>query len=399
MIPRLLLRRLTAQLDQFPAVVLTGPRQVGKTTLAWELVDGLGDQAVYLDLERPADRARLSDPEAYLEAQAGRLVVLDEIHRTPELFRVLRGVIDRRRREGPAAGQFLLLGSASLDLLQQTSETLAGRMAILELTPLLAEEVVGIDETGSRAVRRLWVRGGFPDSFLAPDDGRSHTWREAFLRTYLERDIPQLGPRIPSETLRRFWTMLAHEQGGLLNAARMASGLAVSGQTVARYLDLLVDLLLVRRLPPWAGNVGKRLVRSPRTYVRDSGIVHTLLGLPDLDAVLGHPVVGGSWEGFVLENLLAAAPEGAQAWFYRTSAGAEIDLLLELRPGVRWAIEIKRSSAPSVGRGFRNACEDTEASRRLVVYPGDEAFPLGGGVRALGLLDAVALVRDERLGG
>lgn len=390
MIKRLLETRLTQLLDRFPAVVLIGPRQVGKTTLAQVLAGRLDDRAIYLDLERPSDLARLADPERYFAAHADQLVVLDEIHRTPNLFGVLRGVIDDRRRAGRRTCQFLLLGSASIELLRQSSESLAGRMVTLELTPLLAEEIDG----PPGALDRLWIRGGFPDSFLAGDDLASHEWRLAFIQIYLERDVPALGPRIPAETLRRFWTMLAHEQGSQLNAARLAAGLGVSGQTVARYLDLLVDLLLVRRLPPWSANVGKRLVRSPKVYIRDSGIVHTLLRLPTFDAVLGHPVAGASWEGFVLEQLLAAAPDGAGAWYYRTAAGAEIDLLLEIRPDERWAIEIKRSSAPSVSKGFHIGCDDVRATRRLVVYPGRETFPLGDGVEAMGVLDAVRRVRE-----
>lgn len=404
--------RLTDLLNRSPGVLLVGSRRAGKTALALHRAEVMGEGAVYLDLERPADLARLADPERYLAAHEDRLVVLDGVQRAPWLFHVLGRIIDRRRRAGFRAGQFLLLGSASLDLLRQSSESLAGRMAIVELTPFLAEEVVtpaagatlpdtggrragGPGESVRRILDRLWVRGGFPESFLAPDDAASIEWRQAFIRTYLERDVPALGPRIPAETLRRFWTMLAHEQGALLNAARLASGLGVSGQTVARYLDLLVDLLLVRRLEPWASNVGKRLVRSPKVYVRDSGIVHALLGLPTLDALLGHPVVGGSWEGFVIENLLAVMPEGAQAWFYRTGAGAEIDLLLELPGGERWAIEVKHSSAPAVSRGFRFACDDVRATRRLLVYPGQAAFPLGGGVEAIGLLGAVSLLRGQ----
>ena len=386
MIPRLL--PLRAALDRMPAVVLLGPRQVGKTTLARAVADDLGGAAVYLDLERPSDLARLSDAEAYFAAHDDQLLVLDEIHRAPEIFSVLRGVIDRRRRDGRRTRQFLLLGSASLDLMRQSSESLAGRLAILELTPLLVEEV---QQYGGSA-DALWVRGGFPDSFLAATDEDSHEWRAAFIRTYLERDIPTLGPRLPAETLRRFWTMLAHEQGHLLNAARIASGLGVSGQTVGRYLDLMVDLMLVRRLHPWHGNVGKRLVRSPKVYVRDSGLVHTLLGLPTRDALLGHPVVGGSWEGFVIETLLTAAG-GAPSWFYRTSAGAEVDLILEIG-GQRWCIEVKRSTAPTASRGLVSGGDDVGATRRLVVYPGEERFSLGRGVEAIGLVEAASLVRE-----
>ena len=391
MIPRTALTNLRAALADFPVVALLGPRQVGKTTLALAVAKSLGADGVrYLDLESPADRARLTDPEAYLETQRGRLVILDEIHRTPELFAVLRGIVDRRRRGGVRAAQFLVLGSASLELLRQSSESLAGRIAFVELTPGRVDEIA----SGRRSVDRLWLRGGFPDSLLARSDAASLEWRSAFIRTYLERDIPQFGPRVPAETLRRFWTMLAHNQGQQLNAARLAAGLGVSAQTVARYLDLLADLLLVRRLPPWSGNVGKRLVKSPKVYVRDSGIVHALLGLPSLDDVLGHPVAGPSWEGMVLESVVAAAGD-APVFFYRTSAGAEIDLVIEGRRRRRYAVEIKRSSAPVVSKGFWNGRDDLGAREAVVIYPGDERIPLGAGVEALGLHDALGWVRER----
>ena len=240
------------------------------------------------------------------------------------------------------------------------------------------------DETGAD-LERLWVRGGFPESWLAKDDAGSLEWRAAFIRTYLERDIPQFGPRIPAETLRRFWTMLAHEQGGIFQAARLAGSLGLSGQTAARYLDLMTDLFLVRRLAPWAQNAGKRLVRSPKVYVRDSGLTHALLQLPTLDAVLGHPVAGGSWEGFVIENLLAAAPPDTFAHFYRTAAGAEVDLVLDFLDGTRWAVEIKRSAAPVVSRGFHSAVADLQPHACWVVYPGHERFPVAKSVEAVGL--------------
>ena len=301
MIARTAYLRVKELLAAFPAVALLGPRQAGKTTLARALADALPTRAVYLDLELPSDRAKLSDPELYLSAHEDRLVILDEIQRAPDLFQVLRGIIDQRRRKDIRAGEFLLLGSASMDLLQQSAESLAGRIAYLELTPFILPEVQSL---GPPAMDRLWVRGGFPDSYLAADDLASFQWRMAFIQTYLERDVPALGPRVPAETLHRFWRMLAHNQGQLLNAARLAAGLGVSGQTVARYLDILVDLLLVRRLQPWTANLAKRLVRSPKVFVRDSGIVHALLGVTDQEQLLGHPVVGSSWEGFVIENLL-----------------------------------------------------------------------------------------------
>lgn len=376
MIVRNLLTLLEARLDQFPAVGLLGPRQAGKTTLALEIAKTR--KSLYLDLESPADRARLSDPEAYLRAHRDTLVILDEVQRAPDLFQPLRGLIDSGRREGRAAGQFLLLGSASIDLLRQSGESLAGRIAYLELTGFT------VLETGADTAERLWIRGGFPDSYLARDDADSLIWRENFIRTYLERDIPQLGPRVPAETLRRLWTMLAHAQGGLANAAQLARGLGVTGVTIARYLDLLVDLMLVRRLEPLHRNTGKRLIKSPKLYVRDSGVTHALLGLKDRDAVLGHPVAGPSWEGFVIECLLASAPASTRASFYRTSAGAEIDLVLETG-GRRLAVEIKRSTAPRLTKGFHTACDDIQPDQAFAVHPGADRFPLGQGVEAISL--------------
>lgn len=383
MIARRLLSILGAALGEVPAVALLGPRQAGKTTLALELARGR--PSVYLDLESEADRAKLADPELYLAQHEDKLVVLDEIQRTPELFGHLRGLIDAGRRRGRRAGRFLVLGSASLELLRQSSQSLAGRIRYLELAPLDAAEV------GRERVNALWLRGGFPESLLAPSDAASLRWREDFIRSYLERDIPQLGPRIPATTLRRLWTMLAHQQGGLLNAAALARALAVDGKTVASYLDLLVDLLLVRRLPPWHANIGKRLVKSPKVYVRDSGLVHALLGIEEPETLLGHPVAGGSWEGMVIESLVAAAPAGSQAHFFRTAAGAEIDLLLSL-PGRRkpWAVEIKRSLAPRLERGFHLASESIRPERSFVVYAGSERYALAGEVEAIALVDLCA---------
>ncbi|WP_037382793.1 ATP-binding protein [Sinorhizobium americanum] len=386
MIERHVTTTLTELVDTYPAVALIGPRQVGKTTLALALAERR--PSVYLDLESDADRAKLSEPELYLEQHVDKLVILDEVHRLPNLFQNLRGLIDRGRRSGRRARQFLLLGSASIDLLKQSGETLAGRIAYLEMHPINGLEVAEKD------IIPLWVRGGFPDSFLATNDRTSQRWRQDFIRTYLERDIPQFGPRIPAETLRRFWTMLAHHQSGLLNAAEFARALGVDGKTVASYLDLLVHLLLVRRLEPWHSNVGKRLVKSPRVYVRDSGITHTLLGLGNHEQILGHPVAGASWEGFVIESLSAAAPYGSHLNFYRTAAGAEIDLLIT-PPGARpWAIEIKRSLAPKVEKGFHLACEAINPEKRLVVYPGAEIFPLMNGVEAMPLSAAGQRLRD-----
>jgi predicted AAA+ superfamily ATPase len=381
MIPRAAKAKLLDLLQRFPAVALLGPRQAGKTTLALSLEEQLKPQALYLDLELPSDRAKLADPELYLSQHLHRLVILDEIHRLPDIFQTLRSVIDRRRRTGRKVGQFLLLGSASMDLMHQSAETLAGRIAYLELTPFTAAEVGG---TSPSAPDALWLRGGFPESFLAEDDEDSFEWRTAFIQTYLERDVPALGPRVPAETLRRFWQMLAHNQGQMLNGAQLAAGLGVSGHTVARYLDILVDLLLVRRLQPWASNVRKRLVRSQKVYVRDSGLVHALLGIRTQEELLGHPIVGPSWEGLLIENILSSLPAAVRSWFYRTSAGAEIDLVLEFGPKSIWAIEIKRSiSNPVPSKGFYIGCTDLKATRQIVLYPGKEAYRINPRVEVM----------------
>jgi len=365
-------------LSTAPSVAILGPRQVGKTTLALALADQ--QQSLYLDLQSEADQVKLTDPGYYLRQHADKLIVLDEIHRAPGIFSALRGIIDENRRAGRRTGQFLILGSASMDLLRQSGESLAGRIAFAEMFPL------DLLEVGQGAGADLWLRGGYPDSFQAATDRQSEQWRQDFIRTYLERDIPEFGPRIPSERLRRFWTMLAHLQGGLMNAAQLARNLDVDSKTVATYLDLLVDLLLVRRLPPWHANVGKRLVKSPKVYLRDTGVLHTLLQIPTLDALLGHPKLGDSWEGFVIENIAAALKGLARPYFYRTAAGAEIDLILDLGSEI-WAIEIKRNATPRLSKGFHLACEDLQPARRMVVHGGDETFRLEGGVEAVALVD------------
>ncbi len=389
MIKRRLLSILQSRIAEVPAVVILGPRQTGKTTLALALGKKLN--AIYLDLESERDRAKLAEAELYLSGRLDRLVILDEIHRAPGLFPVLRGLIDRARRRGRRQGLYLLLGSASMDLMKQSGETLAGRASYLELNPL------DVLETGSSPAGRekLWVRGGFPESYLASTDERSLRWRRDFLRAYLERAIAQFGPRIAAETLRRYWTMLAHLQGCPLNVALLARNIGIDVKTAAAYLDLLVDLLLVRRLPPWHANVGKRLVKSPKTYVRDSGLVHALLDIGGREELLSHPVIGMSWEGFVIENILAVAPGRAQGFFYRTSGGAEIDLLLAF-PGNRlWAIEIKRGLDPRPEKGFHFACRDLGPERKFVVYPGEESFPVGSGVQAIPVAELARLVSAE----
>ncbi len=391
MIPRQLQKQVETALSRQAAVLLVGPRQSGKTTLSLELARRR--DAVYLDLEDQDDRSRLGEPRLFLDALEDRLVILDEIHRAPELFAALRGVIDRGRRRGKGIGRFLILGSASIDLLRQSGESLAGRVESLELMPLSSLEI----EDSLSARNALWLRGGFPQSWLAASDADSLVWRRNFIRTYLERDIPQFGPRVPATTLGRLWTMLAHRQGSLLNVSTLARSLETSVRSVGRYIDLFVDLMLLRRLPPLHANVGKRLVKSPKTYVRDSGLVHSLLGISSLEDLSGHPVSGESWEGFVIETLLGQLPWPTQASFYRTVTGAEIDLVLDFPGGQRWAIEIKRSLSAKMSRGFHMALSDLAPSRAFVVHAGDDRYPLSKAVEAIAVRELALACRDSSL--
>jgi predicted AAA+ superfamily ATPase len=367
-------------LQRSPSVALIGPRQVGKTTIALNISESI--PSLYLDLESRLDLEKVRDIAAFHADNSDKLIILDEVQRLPEIFAPLRGIIDKERRKGHKTGQFLFLGSASIDLLQQSSESLAGRIAYIELFPVDALEYTGNKQ---ESLHTLWLRGGLPESLLAKSDKNSMEWRLDFIKTYLERDVPQLGPRIPAETLERFWTMLAHNQGTVLSAAKLARNLDVSGVTIARYLDLMCDLLLVRRLKPWTFNIGKRLVRSPKIYVRDSGITHALLNIESYNDLLGHPVVGGSWEGFVIENILSVVPSRVQPFYYGTPGGAEIDLILEFSAKEKWAIDIKRSSSPSLSKGFHTACADIKPKRRYVVYSGTDKFTLGEGITAISL--------------
>lgn len=381
-------------LNESPAVGILGPRQVGKTTLAEEIALSISPNPIYLDLESPTDLAKLTEPEAYFDLYKGKLIILDEIQRTPELFAVLRGVIDRRRREGFRTAQFLILGSASLDLLKQASESLAGRIAYQELTGINSLEINNLKDTNQE---NLWLRGGFPDSLLAKTDAASFRWRQNFISTYLERDVPQFGSRIPAVTLRRLWTMLAHHQGGQLNTAQLGASLGITIPTVKRYIELLEDLFLVRTLFPWSGNVGKRLVKTPKVYIRDSGLTHALLNLTTFDDLVGHPIVGASWEGFVIENILSCLPLGVTSWFYRTSAGAEIDLVIEVNHQERYAIEVKRSLSPTVSKGFYLGCEDVKATKRYVVYPGKERYPSTDGIIVTSLAELMEELQSGKV--
>lgn len=388
MIPRRAYSEIQTALKRQAAVGLIGPRQAGKTTLAIEIAKGR-EGSIYLDLESRDDRSKLAEPSLFLPHFEDRLVVLDEIHRVPELFGELRGIIDRSRRQGKRTGRFLIVGSASINLLRQAGESLAGRIEYVRLNPLDVQEATSDSNTPSE----LWVRGGFPDSLLANSEADSYAYRQNLIDTYLERYVPQFGGRMPAETLGRLWTMLAHNQGAQLNASKLAANLSVSAPTVSTYIDLLVDLLLVRRLTPQISNTGKRLAKSPKVYIRDSGLVHALLGIRDHAALSGHPVVGASWEGFVIENLLAACPAGTQSGFYRTAAAAEADLVLALPGGTeRWVIAIRLGSPPKVTRGFHHARRDLNATRSFVVYSGEDRYPIAEGVEVIGLRQMAALL-------
>ena len=369
-------------LNRQAAVALIGPRQAGKTTLALEI--SKKQEALYLDLEDFDDRNQLASPKLFFERNQDKLIILDEIHRTPALFETLRGVIDKKRRNSVnSSGQFLILGSASIDLLKQSGESLAGRVAYIDLLPLAATEI----ENSLTSRDSLWLRGGFLDSYLAANDAISLAIRKDFIRTYLERDVHMFGPRIPAETLNRLWTMLAHRQGAPLIAAELARSLETSAQSVTRYIDLLCDLLLVRRLTPYFKNIGKRLVKSPKVYIRDSGLTHALLGIETLNQLTTHPVYGASWEGFVIENLLSELPWGTRAFYYRTATGTEVDLVLEHSDGSLWAIEIKRTASAKMTRGLKQALEDLSPQQTFIVHASNERYPISENIEAIGLYD------------
>jgi len=383
MIKRRLVARLERQVDRFSAVGIIGSRQVGKTTLAKTIAKNR--QSVYLDLENPDDLIKLENPVRYFTDNSDYLIILDEIQRKPEIFPVLRSVIDQNREQGQRNGQFLILGSASVELLRQASESLAGRIVYEELPPITLTEY-------NQEIDMHWIRGGYPDSLTAAEEEDSLEWRRAFITSYLERDIPFFGPRIPATTMRRLWTMLAHNQGTQLNASQIAAALSVSVQSVTRYVDLLADLFLVRRLQPWHKNTSKRLTKSPRVYVSDSGILHSLLKIHDKEALLSHPIVGHSWEGYVIANLLGILPSGCETYYYRSSGGAEIDLIIEHANGKRLAIEIKKSSVPKLERGFFEACKDVEPDEKFVVYQGEDSFYMKNDVLAIGLEEMMGKV-------
>ena len=367
MISRTLYNTIVESLKNFPIVGLIGSRQVGKTTLAKQIQRDSPGHTVYIDLELPSDLNKLQSPELYLNQFTNVLVIIDEIQRMPALFPLLRALIDQKRTNG----RFFILGSASPELIKQSSESLAGRIIYHELKPFCIEEI-GYDHS---FIQNLWLKGGYPESFLADNDKISFQWREAFIRTYLERDIPQLGIKIPSLALRRFWMMLAHAHGQLWNASQIANSLDTSAPTVRHYLDILEETFIVRQLQPYYGNIKKRLIKSPKIYIRDTGLLHALLKNQTLDALHGHPSLGNSWEGFVIEQITALGPD-TDAYFYRTSAGAEIDLLLFTKNNEPIAIEIKYSASPKPSKGFYSALNDLYCKKRYVIYPGQESYPI-----------------------
>jgi uncharacterized protein len=373
--PRLLLQQALEQLAFAPAVALLGPRQVGKTTLATTIASQFKN-AISLDLQLASDREKLVPGSGFLAAHRNSLVVLDEVQYVPEVFSQLRPEIDAQRQPG----RFLLLGSASGKLLQQSSESLAGRISYLELTPFQLREVYGRKQNHPdvdlHTLQKLWSRGGFPVSFTAPSEELSYTWRTDFISTFLNRDIKEFGISVPAQTMHRFWRMTAHLQGQLLNSSAIAASLGgISHTTVNRYVDSLVDTMMLRRLESHFANVGKRLVKSPKVYVRDSGLLHALLNVSNVDALVGHPMAGHSWEGFMVEQIAAIAPKGSSIGFYRTAAGAELDVIVETG-SKKYGFEIKFSSVPKVTKGFWQACNDVQVNHAFILAPVKDGWPM-----------------------
>jgi predicted AAA+ superfamily ATPase len=384
MIHRLLYQELTNRISSAPVVALLGPRQVGKTTLAKSLK--IDKPLVYIDLERPSDLAKLEDPELFLTAHRGSLVVLDEIHRLPHLFPVLRSLVDERRELGERFGHFLILGSATPELLRQGSETLAGRISYIELSPFQLQE---LGETTDERINRHWHRGGFPESYLAERDETAMQWCDDFLTAYVERYMPQLGVMATSQQLRRFCTMLAHQQSATVNLTNMGNALGLDGKTVRTYIELLEGLYLIRKIPAWSTNVGKRLVKAAKFQWRDSGLVHALLGLHTIDQVMGHPICGHSWEGYCTEQLLNALPRNVMVSHYRTHAGAEVDLVLSLPDGRTHAVEIKRTLSPKVTPSLIESMNTINADKATIIIPAGTPFTLPSSIDVMPLSAAM----------
>ncbi len=371
-VKRKLSEKLSRHIREYPVVALLGPRQAGKSTLAKQIVSKIS-KGVYLDLERPSHLRKLENPEYFFTHNKNSLICLDEIQRSPEIFPLLRSLVDERKKNG----QFLILGSASKNLLKQSSESLAGRVSYLEMTPFTLLEL------SEKKMENLWLRGGFPKSFLSKSEIASVEWRENYIRTFLERDIPQLGLRIPTQSIGRLWSMLAYSQGQTLNTSKIAGSLGVSSHTINSYMDILEKTFLIRVLRPFATNLKKRFIKSPKIYLRDSGILHTLLGIDSMNELFGHPVFGSSFEGFVIENIISSLPRW-QFYFYRTKVGAEIDLFM-VKGSRRLAIEIKTGKAPALSKGFWTAVEDVRATEKYLIAPVDSNYKIKDGVKVTSL--------------
>ena len=381
-IPRHQEKDVNQSIGSFPVTALLGPRQCGKSTLARHAVAARKD-VVFLDLEKPSDFRKLEDPEFFFHTQKNKLICIDEVQMGPDLFPIIRVVVDDERRPG----HFFLLGSASQELIRQSAETLAGRIHYTELTPFTFTELYPAGQYSQEDLTTLWWRGGFPESVLAVSDEISRIWREDFIRTFLERDIPRFGFALPAVTMRRLWTMLAHYHGQTLNGSKLAQAIGVSQPTIKRYLDILAQTYMIRLLPPYTTNIKKRLIKSPKVYLRDSGILHALLEIDNFDILLGHPVIGASWEGYCLEQILAKLPDW-RASFYRTSSGEEIDLVLE-RGRRKLAFEFKASMSPRVSRGFSGSLEVLRPDHTWIVAPVKESYPFRPKVTVASLADVL----------
>lgn len=392
MIPRSCSPKIQKALESMPVVAILGSRQVGKTTLALALSKKLGKKSSYFDLESDLDYNKFTDAEAFLKRFSDELVIIDEVQRKPDLFRVLRCLVDERKRNGEKSCQFLLLGSASRDLFQFSSESLAERIRYIELTPFTINEVKSATQE-EFDLEKIWFRGGYPDSYLAIDEEESWEWRNDFIATYIERDIPSMGVGVSPTHLKRFWKMLAHYNGNQVVYSELGRSLELSHTTIKNYLDVLTDFYMVRQLNPWSGNIKKRLVKSPKIYLRDTGILHNLLQVSSMNNLLSHPAIGASWESFVIENIIRELDNRWEYFYYRTATQVEIDLILHTPNQEVWAIEIKRARAPKLSRGFYEACEDVGATHRWVITANDDRYPLPKNIEVIGIVEFLSLLK------
>lgn len=394
MIERKIKTKVLKALQTTPVVALLGPRQIGKTTLAKQILQESDKDASYLDLDNEIDLGKLSQKQLFLSGFKNKLLIIDEVQNKPDLFPVMRSLIDERRQENEMGGHFFILGSASRDLLQQSSETLAGRIRYFEMSGLTLPEIIKADDEAFD-IHKAWFRGGFPQSYLALDEDDAWEWRKNFISTYVERDIPQLGPQIASKKLKDLWSMLGHLHGTQINQEKLAGSLGVSNPTVKHYIDILTDLYMVRQLQPWSGNTKKRLVKSAKIYIRDSGLLHNLVHISNPEILHGHPIKGTSWEGFIIENILTTISSKWRYSYYRTTAGAEIDLVLESPNNQIWAIEIKRSLAPKLSKGFYLGCEVVKADKKFCIYAGNDRYSIGDNEEAIGIIEFLKLLEAE----